>query len=258
MRGAWDCDDLVGLVRILLRNRHVLDRMDSGLASLAKPLRLLAHWVNRNTRTGARRNISAHYDLGNDFFGLWLDESMMYSSAMFEHPEMSLHEAQLARLDAVCEKLALTREDHVIEIGTGWGGFAIHAVQKYGCRVTTTTISREQYELAGKRVREAGLEHRIKVLLKDYRDLEGRFDKLVSLEMIEAIGWKQYDNYFSQCHRLLGPGGRLLIQAITIAEERYEKTKRSVDFIQRYIFPGFQPSLDSAPWSVPSQANGRI
>jgi cyclopropane-fatty-acyl-phospholipid synthase len=168
MQGYWKCDDLVSLVRLLLRNRDVLEGMESGAARLTAPLQKLFHWVNRNTRAGARRNISAHYDLGNDFFALWLDETMMYSSAIFKQPEMSLHEAQVARLDHICEQLQLKPEDHVIEIGTGWGGFALHAVREYGCRVTTTTISKEQYDRACQRVTDAGLHDQIMVLLDDF------------------------------------------------------------------------------------------
>ncbi len=238
MQGAWHCDDLVALVRIMLRNRSVLEGMEGGWARLSRPLQKLFHWVNRNTRTGARRNIAAHYDLGNEFFALWLDPSMMYSSAIFERPDMTLAEAQLARLDAVCRKLDLGPDDHVIEIGSGWGGFAIYAAERHGCRVTTTTISRRQYALTQERVAAAGLGDRITVLMQDYRDLRGRFDKLVSLEMIEAIDSYQYDSYFNCCSELLKPGGRMLIQAITIADRRYAQAQKSVDFIQRYIFPG--------------------
>ncbi len=238
MRGAWQCEDLVSLVRILLRNRAVLDGMEEGTAWLTRTMQRFFHWINHNTREGARRNISAHYDLGNDFFALWLDESMMYSSAMFEHQEQSLGDAQLHRLDVICKKLGLGPDDHVIEIGTGWGGFAIYAVQNYGCRVTTTTISKQQYEMAWQRVQQAGLEDRIELLLEDYRDLEGKYDKLVSIEMIEAIGSDQYDTYFSKCSQLLRPGGRMLIQAITIADDQYDYAQKNVDFIQRYIFPG--------------------
>ncbi|MEJ2534714.1 MAG: cyclopropane-fatty-acyl-phospholipid synthase [Gammaproteobacteria bacterium] len=238
MAGAWECDDLVGLVRLLLHNRAVLDGMEGGAALVTRPLQKLFHWVNRNTRQGARRNISAHYDLGNDFFALWLDPTMMYSSAIFEREDMTLHEAQLHRLDTICRKLDLRPGDHLLEIGTGWGGLAIHAARHFGCRVTTTTISREQHRLAQERVAAAGLEDRVTLLLEDYRDLDGSYDKLVSIEMIEAIGWRQYPTYFGKCAQLLKPGGRLLIQAITIAERRYEEAKRSVDFIQRYIFPG--------------------
>ena len=238
MQAYWQCDDLVSLVRLLLRNRDVLDGMESGTARLTAPLQKLFHWVNRNTREGARRNISAHYDLGNDFFALWLDETMMYSSAIFPQPGMSLHEAQRARLDHICTQLQLKPEDHVMEIGTGWGGFALHAVSNYGCRVTTTTISREQYAKACERVAEAGLQDRITVLLDDFRDLEGKYDKVVSIEMIEAIDSDLYSAFFSKCSELLKPDGAMLIQAITIADQRYDEYRKSVDFIQRYIFPG--------------------
>lgn len=256
MRGAWACDDLVALVRLLLRNRDVLDGMEGGAARLTAPLQKGFHWVNRNTRQGARRNISAHYDLGNDFFGLWLDETMMYSSAIFERPDMSLFDAQVARLDTICRRLDLQPGDHLVEIGTGWGGLAIHAVKHYGCRVTTTTISKEQHALAAERIAAEGLEDRIELLLSDYRDLEGSYDKLVSIEMIEAIGWKQYDTYFRKCGELLKPGGKLLIQAITIAEPRYEEAKRSVDFIQRYIFPGSNlPSVSAMVSAIAKQSD---
>lgn len=238
MRGAWQCEDLVSLVRILVQNRHVLDSMEKGTARLTRSLQRVFHWINRNTRKGARRNIAAHYDLGNNFFSLWLDESMMYSCAMFEHAEQSLAEAQQHRLEVVCNKLELGPDDHVIEIGTGWGGFAIYAAQKYGCRITTTTISRQQYEMAWERIQAAGLQDRIELLLEDYRDLEGSYDKLVSIEMIEAVGSEQYDTYFSRCSKLLKPGGRMLIQAITIADQQYAYSQKNVDFIQRYIFPG--------------------
>ena len=238
MQAYWQCDDLVSLVRLLLRNRDVLDGMESGTARLTAPVQKLFHWVNRNTREGARRNISAHYDLGNDFFALWLDETMMYSSAIFPQPGMSLHEAQRARLDHICAQLQLKPEDHVMEIGTGWGGFALHAVSNYGCRVTTTTISSEQYAKACERVAEAGLQERITVLLDDFRDLEGKYDKVVSVEMIEAIDSDLYSAFFSKCSELLKPDGAMLIQAITIADQRYEEYRKSIDFIQRYIFPG--------------------
>lgn len=238
MRGSWQCEELVDLVRILLRNRDVLDGMETGTAWFKTAIQRVLHWVNRNTREGAKRNISAHYDLGNDFFALWLDESMMYSAAIFKHENQSLSDAQQHRLDVICRKLELSADDHLIEIGTGWGGLAIYAAEHYGCRVTTTTISKQQYDLAWQRVQQKGLQDRVELLLEDYRDLEGRYDKLVSIEMIEAIGSDQYDTYFSQCDRLLKPGGRMLIQAITIADDQYEYAQNNVDFIQRYIFPG--------------------
>lgn len=244
MDGLWDCDDLVELIRLVLRNRAVLDDMERGLARLSAPMRALLHWLRRNTRAGSRRNIAAHYDLGNDFYQLWLDPSMMYSCAVFERPGMSLHEASIAKLERICRKLDLGPADHVLEIGTGWGGFALYAARSRGCRVTTATISRQQYELARERVRAAGLDHLIEVLLCDYRDLCGRYDKLVSIEMIEAVGADYLTTYFRQCSRLLKPDGIMLLQAITIADQRYEQALKEVDFIQKHIFPGgFLPSV---------------
>lgn len=244
MDGLWDCDDLVGLVRILVRNRDRLDAMERGPARLGGVLMRGWHALMRNTRTGSRRNIAAHYDLGNDFFKLFLDESMMYSSAMFEHDDDELEVAAARKLDRICQKLDLQPHHHVIEIGTGWGGFAIHAARHYGCRVTTTTISREQYELARERVAAAGLSDRIELLLEDYRDLKGRYDRLVSIEMIEAIGAPYLETYFAKVGDLLKPDGMAMIQAITIEDHRYQQALRSVDFIQRYVFPGsFIPAI---------------
>ena len=238
IHGYWSCDELTTLVRILLRNREVLSDMDSGTARITRPLQRLFHRLNRNTREGSRRNISAHYDLGNDFYRLWLDETMMYSSAVFERPGMSLAEASTAKLDRICRKLDLTAADHVVEIGSGWGGFAIHAATHYGCRVTTTTISREQYDYAAAAVADAGLEDRIELLFSDYRDLEGKYDKLVSIEMIEAVGWQFHDQFFAKCSDLLKDDGEMLLQAITMADQYYDEYKNGVDFIRRYIFPG--------------------
>ena len=238
MQGHWTVSDLTALVRILLQNRDVLDGMESGAARLTAPLQKALHWLNRNTRPGSRRNISAHYDLGNELFRLFLDPTMMYSSAIFERPDMTLEEAQLARLDRICRKLDLRPGEHLLEIGTGWGAMAIYAAKHYGCRVTTTTLSQRQRELAVERIAAAGLSDRITVLLEDYRDLAGTYDKLVSIEMIEAVGHEFYDAYFGTCSRLLKPEGVMALQAITIADQRYEAARRSVDFIQRYIFPG--------------------
>jgi cyclopropane-fatty-acyl-phospholipid synthase len=230
-----------------------------GAARFTVPLQKLFHWVNRNTHEGARRNIAAHYDLGNDFFALWLDETYMYSAAIFERPDMSLHEAQQARLDRICRKLQLKPDDHVMEIGTGWGGFALHAAQNYGCRVTTTTISSEQYEMAYQRVVDAGLHDRVTLLLDDFRDLEGQYDKLVSIEMIEAIGHELLVPYFRKCSELLKPSGAMLLQAITIADQRYEEYRKSVDFIQRYIFPGGHlPSLAVMTDAVANHTDMRL
>ncbi len=238
MQGYWHSADLVALVRILLRNRDVLEGMDSGMARLTRPVQKGLHWLNRNTRKGSRRNIAAHYDLGNDFYSLWLDQTMMYSSAFFESADASLRDASVAKLDRICRKLDLQPEDRIVEIGTGWGGFAIHAARNYGCHVTTTTISRQQHEYAMERIQREGLQDRITLLFDDYRDLDGQYDKLVSIEMIEAVGHEYHDTYFRKCAELLKPDGQMLLQAITIDDRRYESYKKGVDFIKRYIFPG--------------------
>lgn len=238
INGYWTTNDLADLLRILLRNRDVLERMDSGIARLSRPLQKALHALNRNTRKGSRKNIAAHYDLGNDFYQLWLDPKMMYSSAYFDTPATTLEEAATDKLDRICRKLDLSEGDSVMEIGTGWGGFAIHAAKHYGCKVTTTTISQQQHDYARQAIANAGLEDRITLLLQDYRDLEGSFDKLVSIEMIEAVGHEYHDTFFRKCCDLLKPDGRMLLQAITIADQRYDAYKAGVDFIKRYIFPG--------------------
>ncbi len=238
MQGFWSADELTTLVRILLANRDVLDGMEGGAARVTAPLQKALHWAARNTRSGSTRNIAAHYDLGNEFFRLFLDPTLMYSCAVFERADMTLEEAATAKLDRICRRLSLGPDDHVLEIGTGWGGFALHAARNYGCRITTTTISRQQYALARERVAAAGLTDRIAVLLEDYRDLTGRYDKLVSIEMIEAVGHQYYDTYFRACSDLLKPDGMMLLQAITIADQRFDAARCSVDFIQRHIFPG--------------------
>jgi cyclopropane-fatty-acyl-phospholipid synthase len=238
MKGYWSTDDLTTVLRLMLRNRAALEQIDGGLARLLAPVNRLRHWLRRNSVTGARRNIEAHYDLGNDFFALMLDPTLMYSCALFERADMTLEEAQYARLQRLCAKLRLTPDDHLLEIGTGWGSFAIYAAQHYGCRVTTTTISARQYACAHERIQAAGLGDRITLLKKDYRELDGQFDKLVSIEMIEAVGAGFYDEYFARCARLLKDDGVMLLQAITIADQRYEEARRSVDFIQKFIFPG--------------------
>jgi cyclopropane-fatty-acyl-phospholipid synthase len=246
MRGYWDCDDLTGLVRLMVVNRELMNDVDSGWSRFSAPLLKTAHWLNRNTSAGSRRNIAAHYDLGNNFFELFLDETMAYSCGIFQTPDASLLQASTAKFDAACSKLKLTPGQHLLEIGTGWGGLAIHAARHYGCRVTTTTISREQYELAKERVARANLSDRITLLLDDYRDLRGEFDALVSIEMIEAVGHQYLDTYFRQCSALLRPHGAMLLQAITIRDQFYEQAKRSVDFIKRFIFPGsFIPSAQA-------------
>jgi cyclopropane-fatty-acyl-phospholipid synthase len=238
MAGKWTVSDLPGVVRLLVINRDVMDRLESGMARLGGLVLKLAHWYHRNTRAGSRRNIHAHYDLGNEMFQLFLDPTMMYSSAVFPRPDASLEEASLHKLDLICRKLDLKPEDHLLEIGTGWGGLALHAARNFGCRVTTTTISKNQFEFATQRVRRAGLADRITILGEDYRDLKGTFDKLVSIEMIEAVGLRFLDTYFRICSERLKPAGRMLLQSITIADRNYEQARHSVDFIQKYIFPG--------------------
>jgi len=251
MHGAWDCDNLTDLVRLMVVNRDLMNDVDSGWSRLSAPLLQLAHRLNRNTAAGSRRNIAAHYDLGNKFFELFLDETMAYSCGIFPRADSTLLEASTAKFDAACGKLELKPGQRLLEIGTGWGGLAIHAARHYGAQVTTTTISREQYELASKKVQEAGLGDRITLLLEDYRDLKGEYDALVSIEMIEAVGHQYLDTYFKRCSNLLKPSGAMLLQSITIRDQFYEQAKRSVDFIKRFIFPGsFIPSVRALTDSV--------
>jgi cyclopropane-fatty-acyl-phospholipid synthase len=244
INGSWLCDNLTALVRLMVVNRDLMNDVDSGWSRLSAPLLKLAHWLNRNDADGSRRNIAAHYDLGNRFFELFLDETMAYSCGIFAHADSTLGEASIAKFDAACSKLALAPGQHLLEIGTGWGGLAIHAAQKYGCRVTTTTISREQYEFAREGIERAGVADRITLLLEDYRDLRGEYDALVSVEMIEAVGHQYLDTYFQKCSSLLKPSGAMLLQAITIRDQFYDQARRSVDYIKRFIFPGsFIPSV---------------
>jgi cyclopropane-fatty-acyl-phospholipid synthase len=246
MDGLWQCSDLVALIQLLVRNRDLLDGMETGSARLGGLAMKALHALRRNTREGSRRNIAAHYDLGNEFFGLFLSPDLMYSSACWEGAEDTLEAASTRKLDLICRKLGLGPDDHVLEIGTGWGGFALHAARHYGCRVTTTTISREQHDLAAQRIAEAGLGGRITLLQSDYRDLTGQYDKLVSIEMIEAVGADFQDSYFGQIGRLLKPDGLALVQAITIEDHRYDQALKSVDFIKRHVFPGcFIPSVNA-------------
>jgi len=236
--GDWDSPDLVALIRLGALNSSRVDRLRRRLAPLRAPVERV-HAVSRpRTRRRSREDVAAHYDIGNELFSLMLDRTMMYSCARFERPGMSLEEAQLAKLDDICEKLALSPTDHVLEIGTGWGAFAVHAAATRGCRVTTTTISAEQHAYAVERVRRAGLEDRVTVLMRDYRDLEGRYDKLVSIEMIEAVGWRAWGTYFAKCSDLLHERGAMLLQAIAIDERLYAAEKSTQSFIKHLIFPG--------------------
>lgn len=238
MLGYWSADNLTNVIRLMCLNQSVMDTLEGGYQWFTKPIMKVLHWLNSNTAEGSRKNIAAHYDLGNDMFALFLDSTMMYSSAIFSAYTHTLRAASELKLKTICDKLQLKPDDHVIEIGTGWGGFAIYAAMHYGCKVTTTTISKQQYAEAKQRVIARGLQDKITLLLKDYRHLEGTYDKLVSIEMIEAVGYQFYDTYFAKVGSLLKPNGLALIQAITIADQRYESAKNSVDFIQRYIFPG--------------------
>ena len=254
-RGGWDCDDLVSLVRMGAREMPRVDRLRRPFV----PVLDLISRVPRNTRDAARRHIAAHYDLGNPLFELFLDASMTYSCAVFEDPEATLHDAQQVKLDRICRKLELGPDDHVVEIGSGWGSFALHAAEHYGCRVTTTTISQEQHAVAVQRIREAGLQDRVTVLLSDYRDLEGRYDKLVSIEMIEAVGWQYFDTFFARCGELLSPGGLMLLQAITIDDRAYHVEKASRSFIRELIFPsGCLPSVEVISRCVARSTDMRV
>jgi cyclopropane-fatty-acyl-phospholipid synthase len=238
MQGHWSSPDLVSVIRLFSANLAAMQAMNARSSLLQRVLFKTFHLFNANSVSGSKRNISAHYDLGNDFFGLFLDSNMMYSSAVYPSAESSLDQASDYKLELLCRQLELTEDDHLLEIGTGWGGMAIYAASNYGCRVTTTTISREQYEHARERVAALGLSDRITVLCEDYRKLSGTYDKLVSIEMVEAVGHQFYAEYFGRCSRLLKPGGKFAMQAITISDQRYALARDSVDFIKRYIFPG--------------------
>ena len=238
IHGYWSSPDLTKVIRVLVSNMQVLDAMEGGLARLGRPLIRGLHWVNRNTRKGSQKNIAAHYDLGNEMFEQFLDPTMMYSAAQFLSADDTLEQAQLNKLQRICQKLDLKPEDHLLEIGTGWGSMAIFAAQYSGCKVTTTTLSKEQFDYTKARIQALGLQEQVTLLLEDYRDLSGQYDKLVSIEMIEAVGHHFLPSYFKQCSQLLKSNGLMLLQAITIRDQRYEQAKTSVDFIQRYIFPG--------------------
>ena len=234
----WDTPELIQVTRLLAKNIEVLSSVDGAKSAVQKMVGYFFHLLNLNSLDGSKRNICAHYDLGNDFFSTFLDSTMMYSSAIFETPEQDLHDAAVNKLEVICQKLDLKSDDHLVEIGTGWGGMAIYAATHYGCKVSTTTISEEQYDYTLNKVKLLGLEDKIQVLKKDYRLLEGKYDKLVSIEMIEAVGKEHYSSYFEKCSSLLKEDGLMLIQAITIPDQRYDASLKSVDFIQKYIFPG--------------------
>ncbi|WP_438499128.1 class I SAM-dependent methyltransferase [Alteromonas australica] len=243
MDGLWDSDDVTAVVQIFARNLPTLDKWENKFKWLSMPLLKLQHFTNRNTQSQAKKNIEAHYDLGNKLYTRFLDPTMMYSSAIYPDPTASLHEAQNNKLKTICDKLKLTEHDHLLEIGTGWGGLAVFAAKHYGCKVTTTTISEEQHAWAQQWIEKEQLTSNITLLKKDYRLLEGKFDKLVSIEMIEAVGKDYLGNFFEKCSSLLKDNGLMLLQSITIDDRRYDSYANSVDFIQKYIFPGgFLPS----------------
>ena len=242
--GDWTTPNLTTVLQLLAENLKLVDKLEARLSWVTAPLNGLIHFFRRNSPSQARKNISAHYDLGNDFYQGFLDEKMLYSSAWYQEPQMTLEQAQEAKMRRLCDQLHLHAGDHLLEIGTGWGAMAEFAAREYGCQVTTTTISREQYDYACERIEKAGLTDRVTVLFEDYRALRGQFDKLVSIEMIEAVGKRYLKTFFKRCNALLKPNGRMAIQAITIADQRYASYSRNVDFIQRYVFPGgFLPSI---------------
>lgn len=246
IEGKWSSPQLTNVIRIFAKAQQATDTLEAKKSWRNKLKNVLYHWQNRNTQSGAKRNILAHYDLGNELYSRFLDPEMMYSSAIYPEQDASLSQAQLHKLAIICQRLELTPDDHLLEIGTGWGGLAIYAAQHYGCSVTTTTISDAQHAYAKARIDALGLASRITLLKKDYRQLSGQFDKIVSIEMIEAVGFEFLPSFFKQCNDRLRPGGKLLLQSITIADQRFEHYKNNVDFIQRYIFPGgFLPSINT-------------
>lgn len=243
--GHWDSPNLTQLVQLLSRNMLMLDRIDHLISAPMQWSRRFANLFKRNSKQGSKRNILAHYDLGNDFYKLFLDDTMAYSCGLFEQGD-DLYSAQIRKFDTICQRLQLKPGEQLLEIGTGWGGLAIYAAQHYGVQVTTTTISEEQYQYSAERIQALGLEDQITLCKQDYRDLEGQFDKIVSIEMLEAVGHRYFATYFKKCESLLRPGGRLLIQSITIADQRYDRYRHQVDFIQAYVFPGgFLPSINA-------------
>ena len=236
--GYWRADDIVTLIRLIIKNSKVMEKLDSGWAKLIRPLNNYIHRKRQNTLSGSKENILAHYDLSNDFYKLWLDETMTYSCGVFENDKSTLNEASIEKLDRICRKLDLKPNDNILEIGTGWGSFAIHAAKKYGCHITTTTISDAQYEYAKLRIIDEGLEGKIKLLNQDYRNLSGTFDKIISIEMIEAVGHEYVELFFEKVSKLLKKDGLFALQGITFNDHKFDEYKNSVDFIKKYIFPG--------------------
>jgi cyclopropane-fatty-acyl-phospholipid synthase len=259
MEGLWTADNLTMVMRILALNRQAFADLEKGLARLTAPLYKFYHYVRKNTKSGSRSNILAHYDLGNDLYALFLDETMTYSCGIFERSDSTLKEASEEKYDRICRKLQLSDGDRILEIGTGWGGFAVHAARHHGARVTTTTISDQQHQYAKERIQAAGLENRITLLKKDYRDLTGTYDRLVSIEMIEAVGHQFLGAFFKKCSQLLEDDGLMALQAITIGDQIFDRHKRSVDFIKRYIFPGSCiPSITAISNATAAATNLRL
>lgn len=251
MKAEWDSEDLVSAVRVIIENRRAL----GGGTRPARLLGSLAHRMRRNTVPGSRRNIARHYDLGNEFFELFLDPTMTYSAAVFASADDTLEAAQLNKYRRLAEKAGLRAEHHVLEIGCGWGGFAEFAAREIGCRVTGLTISRKQAAYAESRIRAAGLEDRVRIERTDYRNATGTYDRIVSIEMLEAVGHENLATWFAACDRLLGPGGTAAIQVITIPDQRYAEYLRGSDFIRRYIFPGGHlPSLGAIARALESHS----
>lgn len=234
----WSSTDLTGVIRLFAKAQQVTDKLENTNSWVSRIQNAIAHRANRNSIRGSKNNIAAHYDLGNELYSRFLDPSMMYSGAIYPDESATLEQAQMHKLDTICQRLALTADDHLLEIGTGWGGLAIYAAKHYGCKVTTTTISQEQHRYAAQQIEQQGLADKITLLQKDYRQLTGQYDKLVSIEMIEAVGYDYLESFFTQCDQRLKPGGKMLLQAITIADQRFDYYRNNVDFIQRYIFPG--------------------
>ena len=238
MAGYWTADNLVLLLQIVLKNKKILLSLDSGFAKLISPINKLIHWSKQNTLKGSKQNILAHYDLSNDFYKLWLDPTMTYSCGYFNNDSVSLEQASIEKIDRICRKLKLNENDHILEIGTGWGSFSLYAAKQYGCTIDTVTISDAQYEYASGKIESSGLGSKINIFNKDYRKIEGQYDKIVSIEMIEAVGHQFIPEYFSKISSLLKEDGLLAIQGITYNDQNFEQYKNSVDFIKKYIFPG--------------------
>ena len=261
VEGDWETDSITNVISWMILNIENNPAVSGGVKkfspiSLLKVLNRAYHKFNMNTKTKSKKNISDHYDLNNDFFKLWLDESMTYSSAIFTDKNEDLYKAQLEKYDRICRELNIKPTDHVLEIGSGWGGFSIYATENYGCRITTTTISEEQYEYARNLIAGKKLDDKIEILLKDYRELSGSYDKIVSIEMLEAVGHEFLPKYFSKVNELLKPDGAIALQVITSHDSNYEQLRKGVDWIQKHVFPGsLLPSVGAINSAVNKTSN---